>query len=155
MESPVSNLDEIIEKNYGLDKENLIMILQAIQHQYNYLPMSALRLVSEKLNIPFSAVYTVSGFYSSFSLKPKGRNIVSVCHGTACHVRGSDKIQKSIEHALGIQEGQTTQDNSFTLESVRCIGCCSLGPVVKINDSMHGRLTPVKAAAMLSRYQHN
>jgi len=146
-------LDAIIEKEFDKDKENLIMMLQAIQRYYNYLPQPALAYLAAKIGVPYSKIYGVATFYSTFSLEPRGRNIISICLGTACHVRGADRVHERIEDALGISDGQTTADQRFTLESVRCIGCCSLGPVVKINEDMHGRLAPDKVSQILNEYE--
>ncbi|MCF8075423.1 MAG: NADH-quinone oxidoreductase subunit NuoE [Desulfotignum sp.] len=146
-------LDQMIEKEFNNDKENLIMILQAIQRRYNYIPRPALSYVSEKLSIPYSRIYEVSTFYSTFSLEPRGRNIISICTGTACHVRGADRIKEHIETSLNIRDGGTTEDKRYTLESVRCIGCCSLGPVVKINEDMHGRIATDEIKNVLNQYE--
>ena len=146
-------LDQMIENEFNQDKENLIMILQAIQRRYNYLPKAALSYMSEKLSIPYSRIYEVSTFYSTFSLAPRGRNIISICTGTACHVRGADRIKEHIETSLDIRDGGTTEDKRYTLESVRCIGCCSLGPVVKINEDMHGRIKPDEIKTVLTQYE--
>ncbi len=146
-------LDNIIEKDFGKNKENLIMILQAIQRHYNYLPKPALNYLSTKIGIPMSQIYGVATFYSTFSLKPRGRNIISVCLGTACHVRGGAKVKDRIEELLHISAGQTSEDMRFTLESVRCIGCCSLGPVVKINEDVHGHIGSDKIEKMLGQYE--
>lgn len=146
-------LDTIIEKDYNNDKENLIMILQAIQRKYNYLPQPALMYLSTKIGIPYSQIYGVATFYSTFSLEPRGRNIVSICLGTACHVRGGERIRERIQENLKIGDGETTEDKRFTLESVRCIGCCSLGPVVKINEDMHGRLSTDEIDNILDQYE--
>lgn len=146
-------LDRIIEEEYQSDKENLIMILQAIQKTYNYLPKFALSYLSVKIGVPLSQIYGVATFYSTFSLEPRGRNIVSICLGTACHVRGGDRIHETLVDQLKVHDGQTTADNRFTLESVRCIGCCSLGPVIKVNEDMHGRLKPDEIQSILSRYE--
>ena len=146
-------LDGIIEDDFNNDKENLIMILQAIQRQYNYLPRPALNYLSTKIGIPFSKIYGVATFYSTFSLEPRGRNIISICLGTACHVRGADRVRERIEDTLKVGDGQTTEDMRFTMESVRCIGCCSLGPVVKINEDMHGRIAPDEAVKVLDQYE--
>ena len=147
------DLDQIIENDFNSEKENLIMILQAIQRRYNYLPKPALSYLSEKLGVPYSKIYEVATFYSTFSLKPRGKNIVSICLGTACHVRGGDRVREKIEDILKIKDGETTEDKKFTLESVRCIGCCSLGPVVKINEDMHGRIMSDKVEAVLDQYE--
>ncbi len=146
-------LDDIIEKDFDQDKENLIMILQAIQRHYNYLPKPALNYLSTKIGIPMSQIYGVATFYSTFSLEPRGRNIISVCLGTACHVRGGARVNDKLEEVLNIGDGQTTEDKRFTLESVRCIGCCSLGPVVKINEDMHGRIGSDEIEKVLDQYE--
>lgn len=146
-------LDRIIEADFGNDKENLIMILQAIQKEYNYLPRPALAYLSTKIDVPMSKIYGVATFYSTFSLEPRGRNIISICRGTACHVRGAERVLEQIQKSLSICDGETTEDMRFTLESVRCIGCCSLGPVVKINEDMHGRIATDKVDKILKQYE--
>jgi NADH:ubiquinone oxidoreductase subunit E len=146
-------LDRIIEKDFENDKESLIMILQAIQKQYNYLPQPALAYLSTKIGVPMSKIYGVATFYSTFSLEPRGRNIISICLGTACHVRGAERVLDQIQGNLCICNGETTDDMRFTLESVRCIGCCSLGPVLKINEDMHGRTAPDKIGKILKQYE--
>ena len=146
-------LDNIIETDFNNDSENLIMILQAIQGHYNYLPGPALRYLSGKIGVPLSQIYGVGTFYSTFSLEPRGRNIVSVCLGTACHVRGAEKVKERIEESLKITDGETTDDMRYTFESVRCIGCCSLGPVVKINEDIYGRITVAEIDKILEKYE--
>ena len=148
-----TKLDTIIEKDFGHDKENLIMILQAIQRHYNYLPRPALNYLATKIGIPMSQIYGVATFYSTFSLEPRGRNIISICLGTACHVRGGNRVNDKLEELLKIGDGQTTEDKRYTLESVRCIGCCSLGPVVKINEDMHGRIGSGEVEKVLEQYE--
>jgi NADH-quinone oxidoreductase subunit E len=146
-------LDDIIESQFDNNQENLIMILQAIQRRFNYLPQPTLSYLSAKLHVPLSKIYGVATFYSTFSLKPRGRNIVSICLGTACHVRGGDRIRERITENLHIHDGETTPDGRYTLESVRCIGCCSLGPVMKINEDMHGRIASDEVAKILNQYE--
>jgi NADH:ubiquinone oxidoreductase subunit E len=146
-------LDRIIEAEYGVDQENLIMMLQAIQLRYNYLPRAALEYLATKIDVPLSKIYGVATFYSTFSLEPRGRNIISICMGTACHVRGGERVREHIKERLDIRDGQTTDDKRYTLESVRCIGCCSLGPVVKINEDMHGRIELDKVNDVLEQYK--
>jgi NADH:ubiquinone oxidoreductase subunit E len=146
-------LDDIIENQFQNNKENLIMILQAIQRRYNYVPRPALSYLSTKIGIPYSQIYGVATFYATFSLEPRGRNIISICTGTACHVRGAERIHEHISESLRIHDGQTTEDGRFTLETVRCIGCCSLGPVVKINEDMHARLGTDEVAKVLNQYE--
>jgi len=146
-------LDRIIVEDFNNDKENLIMMLQEIQRRYNYLPTPTLTYLSTSIGIPLSQIYGVATFYSTFSLEPRGRNIVSICLGTACHVRGGEKIREKLEESLNIEDGETTEDMRFTLESVRCIGCCSLGPVVKINEDTHGRIAYAEVDKILEKYE--
>jgi len=152
LEIDYMELDAIIEEGFNSDKENLIMILQEIQRKYNYLPQASLLYLSEKIGVPLSKIYGVGTFYSTFSLEPRGRHIISVCLGTACHVRGAEKIREKIRETLNIQDSQTTEDMHFTLESVRCLGCCSLGPVVRVDDDIHGRITSDMAVKILEQY---
>lgn len=146
-------LDNIIANEFNNDKENLIMILQAIQRRYNFLPRPALAYLSTKLDVPYSQIYGVATFYSTFSLEPRGRNIISICLGTACHVRGGERVRERIEGVLNLCDGETTEDQRFTLETVRCIGCCSLGPVVKINEDTHGHISYDQVNKILDQYE--
>ena len=146
-------LDDIIENKFNNDKENLIMILQDIQRNYNFLPRPALAYLSTKLDVPYSQIYGVATFYSTFSLEPRGRNIISICLGTACHVRGGERVRNRIEGSLNICNGETTEDQRFTLETVRCIGCCSLGPVIKINEDTHGHISSDQVEKILNQYE--
>lgn len=146
-------LDDIIEAQFASDPEALIMILQTIQKRYNHLPHPTLTYLSTKIGVPLSQIYGVATFYSTFSLEPRGRNIISICLGTACHVRGAERVHERIEETLGIGDGETTEDGRYTLESVRCIGCCSLGPVVKINETMHARIESAEVHAILNQYE--
>ncbi|MBR9984636.1 MAG: NADH-quinone oxidoreductase subunit NuoE [Desulfosarcina sp.] len=146
-------LDTMIDKEFSTDKENLIMILQAIQRHYNYLPKPALTYLSAKIGVPCSKIYEVATFYSTFSLAPRGRNIISICLGTACHVRGAERVRERLHDALNIADGQTTEDRRYTLESVRCIGCCSLGPVLKVNEDMYGRIATDEVEKVLGHYE--
>jgi NADH:ubiquinone oxidoreductase subunit E len=146
-------LDHLIENQFGNDKENLIMILQAIQRRYNHLPKPSLAYLSEKIGVPLSQIYGIATFYASFALEPRGRHLISVCLGTACHVRGAKRVHEQIQEQLHIRDAQTTGDGRFTLESVRCIGCCSLGPVVKVNEDVHARLSPDEVTKILGGYE--
>ena len=146
-------LDKIIEEEFDNDKENLIMILQAIQRRYNYLPQATLKYLAEKINVPYSQIYGVGTFYATFSLKPKGRNIISICLGTACHVRGGERVRERIVDTLNLNGKATTEDMRFTLEGVRCIGCCSLGPVIKVNEDVHGRIGADEVKKVLDNYE--
>ena len=146
-------LDNIIEEEFSNDQENLIMIIQAIQRRYNYLPQPALTYLATKIGVPLSQIYGVATFYSTFSLEPRGRNIISICLGTACHVRGGERVRERIEDALDIGDRETTEDQRYTLETVRCIGCCSLGPVIKINEDMHGHISSDQVDKILNQYE--
>lgn len=142
---------EILE-GYEKKQKNLIPILQETQEEYGYLPQEVLREVADSLGISFSQVYGVATFYSQFYLEPRGEYIVRVCMGTACHVRGAGKILEEFEEELGIEDGGTTDDLLFTIESVACIGACGLAPVIMVNDDTHGRLTPEDVPEILAQY---
>ena len=142
-----------ILKKYGKDKSQLVSILQDIQTEYNYLPREALEKLSKKMDIPQSQVYSMATFFRAFSLKKRGRHIVNVCLGTACHVRGGELILESLERQLGVKRGQTTADMNYTLESVNCMGCCATGPVVKIGEEYFGHMTNDKVEPMLKKFR--
>ncbi len=142
-------LAETIEKN-GTDA-SLISVLEEVQARYRYLPREAMILVSERMGVPLSQVYSVATFYHAFSLVPRGKHKVCVCTGTACHVRGSVQVLDRLENRLGIQPGETTRDRQFTLETVNCLGCCALGPVVVLDDEYEGQMTPKKVDNLLKR----
>ncbi|MBU4189937.1 MAG: NADH-quinone oxidoreductase subunit NuoE [Candidatus Thermoplasmatota archaeon] len=149
--APCSELDSIINK-YDSKKEFLITILQEIQEKYNYLPKNTLIYVSEKLNVPLIQVYSVATFYKTFSLKPRGKHIINACVGTACHVRGGRRIVDEVKRKLNVNVGETTPDKLFTLETVRCLGACALGPVVVVDGEYHGQMTTNKVDALLQKY---
>ncbi|MBN1376672.1 MAG: NAD(P)H-dependent oxidoreductase subunit E [Dehalococcoidia bacterium] len=142
-----------IIRKYGSDKSQLVSILQDIQSEYNYLPRTALEKVSKKMNIPLSKVYAMATFFRAFSLKERGKHLVNVCLGTACHVRGGELILETLERQLDVKTGGTTKDLNFTLESVNCMGCCATGPVVKIDDEYFGHMTNDKVESMLNKYR--
>lgn len=144
-------IDKIIEK-YSKDKSSLILILQDIQSEYNYLPKEILLTLSQKLNVPFPQVYHVSTFYKAFSLKPKGKNIIKCCLGTACHLKGGPRIVEGLERELKIKQGETTDDLRFTLETVNCVGACALAPVMIVQDKYYDKVTPAKAIKILKDY---
>ena len=131
----------------------LMHILQEAQAIYGYLQLSVQKTVAEGLNISLSEVYGVATFYSQFSLKPKGKYKISVCLGTACYVKGSDKILQEVEKELGIKVGECTQDGLFSIDSCRCVGACGLAPVMMINEDVHGRLTPDMVKGILDGYR--
>jgi NADH-quinone oxidoreductase subunit E len=130
----------------------LVSILQDVQAEYNYLPEEALVEVSQTLGAPLSQVFSVATFFKAFSLEPRGRYLINVCLGTACHVRGAVKVLEAIERELDIETGGTTKDLKFTLERVNCVGCCALGPVVVINGEYHGQMKTDKVKALLKNY---
>ena len=145
-------LDGVLQLN-EYDPENIIMILQDITARYNYLPEVALNYVAGKLNMPKSHIFSVATFYKAFSLTPRGKYIINVCTGTACHVRGAEKIKETIEERLHIHEGETTEDLMFTLDTVRCLGCCALGPVITVNEKSHGGLDRKKTDNLIEQYE--
>jgi len=142
---------EILEK-YQYKPELIISILQDIQGQKNYLPQDSLEYVSEKMKIPLSKIYKLATFYKAFSLTPRGKHLVSLCLGTACHVRGAPAIVEEIERILGIKRGETTKDKQFTLETVNCLGACALSPLMVIDGKYFGKMTPNKANSTIKRY---
>ena len=142
-----------IIRKYGNDRSQLVSILQDVQTEFNFLPRSALDKVSKKMNIPESQVYAMATFFRAFSLKERGKHIVNVCLGTACHVRGGELILDTLERQLAVTTGATTKDLNFTLESVNCMGCCATGPVVKIDDEYFGHMTNDKVEPMLNKYR--
>ena len=142
-----------IVKKHGKDKSSLIAILQDIQEEYNYLPKEALCAVSDQLDVPATRVYEVATFYNSFSLNPRGKYLVEVCAGTACHVQGAFNLMDRLQRDLEINCGETTPDNMFTLEEVRCLGCCSLAPVVRIGGNIHPYLTQDEIPKILRNYK--
>lgn len=145
-------IDEIMGK-HQYSESNLIAILQEIQREINYLPQSVLRFVAQRLNIPLTRVFSIATFYKAFSLKPRGRHLVNVCLGTACHVRGGVNIMDRLERELKIEAGETTYDERFSMESVRCVGCCGLAPVIVIDGNFHGKLTQDKIPKVLNQYE--
>jgi NADH-quinone oxidoreductase subunit E len=147
----IGRVDEILAK-YDKNATRLVPILQEVQHVYNYLPEDVMAYVAAQLKIPASTVYGVATFYAHFTLSPKGKNIIRICDGTACHVRKSTEIIKTLENELGLSEQkQTSDDMLFTLEQVACIGACGLAPVITINDEVHGAMTKEKTLALLAK----
>lgn len=128
-------------------------ILGDIQQKYRYVPEEAMELVARELRLPLTRIYGVATFYAAFSLEPKGEHLISVCHGTACHVKGATQLGERLEKELQIKEGQTTKDGRFTLEGVRCLGCCSLAPVMSIDGKTYGRMKPEDIPDALAEWQ--
>jgi NADH-quinone oxidoreductase subunit E len=145
-------IDQIIEKHHG-EASSLIQVLLEIQSEHNWLPKEALERVGDKLNVPFTRIQHIATFYKAFSLVPKGRHQVHICVGTACHVRGATRILDTVEEATGIKPGETDLDLKFSLETVNCLGCCALGPVMEVNGKVHGKMSPVKTAEVLKIYE--
>ena len=147
----MKKMDEIIAK-YKNKPGALIPVLEEVQMILQFLPMPILKIIANGLNLPLSQVYGVVTFYSFFTMTPRGKYTVRVCLGTACYVRGGKAIYDNLKQQLKVEEGETTPDRLFTLETVRCIGACGLGPVIFVNDNVHGRLKPAKIKDVLSKY---
>lgn len=147
----LDQLEAVLAKYQGV-KGALIPVLQEAQHAYGYLPREIIQAIAERLGIPVSQIYGVVTFYAQFHLNPRGKHIVRVCQGTACHVRGAKAILAALEENLKVKAGGTTPDLKFTLETVACIGACGLAPVLMVNDDTHGRLTPEVIPELLAQY---
>ena len=143
----------IFQKYPKDDRSYLIPLLQNVQEIYGYLPEDALKEISGHINMPLSGVYGVATFYNQFRLTPLGKNVIRICRGTACHVKNSANILTTLESELGICAGQTTRDKVFTLETVACIGACSLAPVININDEYYGRVVIKDIPKILNKYR--
>lgn len=146
-------VDSII-KDFESSEKSLVPILQRANHTYNYLPEQVLRYIAEKLDMPLGVVCRIATFYNAFSLEPRGKHIITICLGTACHVKGGERIMTTFEAELGIKRGTTTKDMMFTLEAVRCIGCCGLAPVLKVGEEIHGQMSKNKVPELLHMYQN-
>jgi NADH-quinone oxidoreductase subunit E len=147
----LAKVDSIIDR-YPAQKSVLIQLLLDIQSEFNWLPKEAIQCISERLQIPVSQIYRVASFYKAMSLTPRGKHVINVCLGTACHVRGATRIIDKVEDSLGIKTGETTQDMKYTLERVNCLGCCALGPVMVVDKDYHGKMTPAKVEEVLKDY---
>jgi NADH-quinone oxidoreductase subunit E len=146
-------IDDITDA-YDNDREALLMIMQDISDIYNFVPPEVIPVLVEKLGVRPSLVYSVATFYKTISLEPRGKYIVSVCTGTACHVRGAEKIMDALKDRLHVKESQTTEDRLFTLEAVRCIGCCASGPVITVNQNTHGGLNRSSVVKVIDEYEN-
>lgn len=144
-------IKSVLDK-YQRNKGMLVSILQDIQAEYNYLPEESLVKVSKDLDVPLSQVYSVATFFKAFSLTPRGRHLINVCLGTACHVRGAVRILEAIERETGIKQGETTEDLKYTLERVNCVGACALGPIVIVDGEHLGDMTTDKVKPLLESY---
>ncbi|MFH1940733.1 MAG: NAD(P)H-dependent oxidoreductase subunit E [bacterium] len=143
-------LDETIQ-NYGKTEDALIQVLQSVNREFKFLPEVALKYISEEMEVPLSHVYHLATFYDAFSLVPIGEHLIRVCMGTACHARGAPEVMDRIENILEIRSGETTSDGKFTLQMVRCVGCCALGPVVVIDENYH-QMAPDNVEKILKSY---
>jgi NADH-quinone oxidoreductase subunit E len=137
-------LGDVLERHAG-DPGALIPVLQETQSIYGYLPKAALRRIAEEREVPLSKVYGVSTFYAQFHLRPRGDSVIRICHGTACHVRGAPEVTRVIEEELEAKVGETTEDLAFTIESVACVGCCGLAPVILVDERTYGQLDAIEA----------
>lgn len=145
-------VDNLIETQ-GSTRSALIPMLQEVQNKFRYLPEDLLIDLAHKVNIPTADVYGVATFYSQFRLEPVGEHIIRVCHGTACHVGGAERISSNLEDLLDVKENETTRDGAFTLESVACLGCCSLAPVLMIDERTYGKLKSSSLGRIIKDYQ--
>ncbi len=152
----LNKINDIMDDAAG-QRGVLIAVLQRVQEKIGYLPEEAMRTIADRLSMSLSNVYGVASFYKHFHFKPRGKNVVKVCMGTACHVRGGKAVLTEMENKLGIKEGETTADLSVTLETVGCVGCCALAPVATVNDQdLYGELTPkmVDDIIAMARSEH-
>jgi len=151
MTMEINNIETIIDR-HGKDEKALIQAMLAVQEEFHYLPEEALKLLSEKLNVPMIRIYQVAAFYKVFSLEPRGKHIITVCKGTACHVRGSNMLVDQVDRVLKIKPGETTKDLEFTLEEVNCLGCCAIGPVMTVDNKYYGNMSVSKVERMINKY---
>lgn len=145
-------VDQIIEDHQG-EASSLIQVLLDIQREDHWLSKDALSRVSERLDVPLRRIQHIATFYKAFSLSPKGRHEVHICMGTACHVRGAGRVLEKVEDVTGIRPGETDLDLKFSLETVNCLGCCALGPVMEIDGTTHGRLSAADTTTVLKTYE--
>lgn len=143
-------IDAIVHKHY-VQPGAVIPVLQEIQDAYGYVSPAAIQRIAENTGAPASEIYAVVTFYSQFRLEPVGENLIKVCHGTACHLSGAERIAQALAQAVGVEEGETSQDGKFTIERVACLGCCSLAPCMTVNNEVHGRLTPEAVNEIVSQ----
>jgi len=146
-------IDKYIE-SHPKDQSSLIGVMLDVQNYYCYLPKEAMTYISKSMKVPVSTIYNLATFYKAFSLKPKGKHPIYVCTGTACHVQGATKLVEKFERELNIKlNGEPSTDMNFSLESVRCLGCCGLAPVITIGKDLHGKLPPNKIPKLLKQYK--
>ena len=148
----IDRVDQIIDKHRA-EPSSLIQVLLEIQSENNWLPKEALQRVAEKLKVPLARIQHVATFYKAFSLVPKGKHRIHICVGTACHVRGATRVLDTVQDLTGIKPGETDLDLKFSLETVNCLGCCALGPVMEIDGKTHGKMAPAETADVLESYE--
>jgi NADH-quinone oxidoreductase subunit E len=148
----IERVDQIIDK-HGVEASSLIQVLLEIQSENNWLPREALERISERLEVPLARIQYVATFYKAFSLVPKGKHQIHICMGTACHVRGATRVLDTVQNLTGIKPGETDLDLKFSLETVNCLGCCALGPVMEVDGKTHGKVAPGETADVLETYE--
>lgn len=148
----IQKTQDILEKN-DYDSKNLVKMLQDIQAELGYVPGDSQKFLAKKLRVPVSYIYGLVSFYNFFRLYPPGEHTIKVCLGTACYVKGSKNILKTLSDKCKISTGQTTKDRKFSLDTVRCFGCCALGPIMTVDDNLYGRVNPTKALEILKIYR--
>ena len=147
-----ATIDQILDEHQGAP-DLLIQVLLALQSKYNWLPKEVLDRVGERLQVPMSRIQHIATFYKAFSLVPKGRHQVHICMGTACHVRGATRVLDKVQDLTGIHPGETDPEMKFSLETVNCLGCCALGPVMEIDGKTHGKVSPADTADVINSYE--
>ena len=147
----MDRIDQIVDKHHA-EASSLIQILLDIQSENHWLPKEALHRVGEHLDVPASRIQHIATFYKAFSLVPKGRHEVHICVGTACHVRGATRILDTVQEVTGIKSGETDLDLKFSLETVNCLGCCALGPVMEVDGKVHGKMSPDRSVDVLKHF---
>ena len=152
LENNAGKVENLI-KSYVDKKEQLISLLQDIQAEFNYIPQDVLVKISQTLEIPLSQVFSVATFFQAFSLKPRGRHTITICLGTACHIKGGQRLVDKLERDFGLKPGETTEDQRFSLETANCLGCCALGPVVVIDGKYESKVNPDKLDKILKNYE--
>jgi NADH-quinone oxidoreductase subunit E len=144
----IERIDQIIDKHHG-EPSSLIQVLLDIQAEHHWLPKEALERIAERLQVPMTRIQHIATFYKAFSLVPKGKHEIHICMGTACHVRGASRVLDTVQDFTGIKPGETDLDLKFSLETVNCLGCCALGPVLEVDGKTHGKMTPTQTSDVL------
>jgi NADH-quinone oxidoreductase subunit E len=148
MDADLQAVKEIASRHGG-DRSALISVLQDVHAEYNYLPEGSLEVISREMGVPLASIYGVATFFRAFSFKPRGRHLATLCLGTACHVRGASRLLTEVEARLGVSPGETTRDKRFTLETVNCLGCCAVGPLMVVDGEYHGEMDTKRVEAVL------